>query len=315
MAEKLPRVIADLPLPAVVQRLLAGRVECVPRQAAVEAGKLAVAGVYSYGHDAIDGPWLDRLSGVRVISNHGVGVDHIDVDAARRRGILVGNTPGAVDGATADMGFTLLLAAARQLVVADAFARGPEFTGYDPANLIGREVHGQTIGIVGMGRVGTQVARRAAGFEMPILYHNRRPRSDLPAQLQARYVSLEALLQRSDYVVLTVPLTEQTRRLIGAAQLALMKPTAILVNIARGAVVDTDALTDALQQRCIFAAALDVTDPEPLPRDHPLLGCDSLVIAPHLGSATDLTRQRMAHLSVENLFRGLHGQPLLHSVD
>jgi glyoxylate reductase len=190
--------------------------------------------------------------------------------------------------------------------------RGPEFTHYDPSYLIGREIHGQRIGIIGMGRIGYQVAQRATGFGMEILYHNRRPRTDLPEAFAARYASLDELLAESDFVVVTVPLTDQTRGMIGRAEIAKMRSTAILVNIARGGVVDTEALTEALIGRRIYAAGLDVTDPEPLPRDHPLLSCDNLTIAPHLGSATEQTRKAMADASIENLLRGLKDQSLLY---
>jgi len=312
---ELPRVVVDDPLPPIVSRLLAGHVECVPWEAVRAGEKQAVDGVYAYGHQAIDGPWLDRLTGVRVISNHGVGVDHIDLDAATARGIPVGHTPGVLDGATADMGFALLLAAARRLILGDRFARGPDFNHYDPGKLLGLEVHGQTIGIVGLGRIGLHVARRAAGFDMRILYHNRRPRTDLPAGLNAEYRQLDELLAQSDFVMLCVPLGPETAGLIDRPRLARMKPTAVLVNIARGGVVDTEALTEALRDRRIYAAALDVTDPEPLPREHPLLASEHLVIAPHLGSATEQTRQAMAELSVENLLRGLRGQSLLHQAN
>lgn len=313
MAEMpLPLVLVDDPLPELVLDLLKGRVRCLPWDALRRGDLTHADAIYTYGHPTVDGKLLDRLTGIRVISNHGVGVDHIELAEATRRGIPVGNTPHVLDGATADMGFALLLAAARRLIRGDHFARSPQFLHYDPAYLLGREVHGQTIGIVGLGRIGLQVARRALGFDMQILYHNRRPRTDLPESLQASYRELDCLLEQSDFVVICVPLSKQTERLIDRERLARMKPTAILVNIARGAVVDTDALTEAVLSRRIDAAALDVTDPEPLPRDHPLLQSEHLVIAPHLGSATEQTRRAMAELSIENLMRGLNGQPLVH---
>jgi glyoxylate reductase len=286
--------------------MLRGRVELLPWQSAHEAAAERIAAIYTYGHPLVDAALLDRLPGVRVISNFGVGVDHIDVAAATARGIPVGNTPGILDGATADLAFALLLAAGRRLVEGDRYARGPNFLRYDPSYMLGREVHGSTLGIVGLGRIGEQVARRARAFDMTVLYHNRRPKPDA----EARYVALDELLSSSDYVVLTVPLTEQTTRLIGRAELARMKPTACLINVARGPVVDTEALTEALAARAIFAAALDVTDPEPLPRDHPLLKLDNVIITPHLGSATEQTRRRMMEVSVENLLAGLTGRPL-----
>jgi glyoxylate reductase len=313
MPDLLPRIIADTPLAANVLALLAGHVEVLPWPEPNGAGAM-VQGIYTYGHPRVDGGLLDRLPALRVISNFGVGVDHIDLAAAAARAIPVGNTPGILDGATADLAFALLLAAGRRLAEGDRYARGPDFRRYDPGYMLGREIHGSTLGIVGLGRIGSQVARRARGFDMTVLYHNRRPRPDLEASMGVRHVEFAELLAESDYVVLTVPLTPQTHGLIGRAAFARMKPTATLINVARGPVVDTDALTEALSNRRIYAAALDVTDPEPLPRDHPLLGLDNLTITPHLGSATEQTRQRMAEISVENLLAGLEGRPLRHAV-
>jgi glyoxylate reductase len=310
----LPRVLADLPLGPTVTELLAGRVELLPWQVAGEPGAERIEAIYTYGHVAVDAALLVRLPAVRVISNFGVGVDHIDLTAATARGIPVGNTPGILDGATADMAFALMLAAGRRLVEGDRYARGPNFLHYDPSYILGREVHGSTLGILGMGRIGSQVARRARAFEMTVLYHNRHRRPEAEAALGVRYATQDELLAAADYIVLTLPLTEQTRGLIGRAELARMKPTAVLVNIARGPVVDTDALTEALAARHIYAAALDVTEPEPLPRDHPLLRLDNVIITPHLGSATEQTRRRMAEMSVENLMAGLAGLPLPYHV-
>ncbi|MBY0522954.1 MAG: D-glycerate dehydrogenase [Gemmataceae bacterium] len=309
----LPPIIADTPLAPNVLKLLEGRVHVLPWPKA-EDGPFPVQAVYTYGHPRVDGALLDRLPGVRVISNFGVGVDHIDLAAAAARGIPVGNTPGVLDGATADMAFALLLAAGRRLAEGDRYARGPNFLHYDPGYMLGREIHASTLGIVGMGRIGAQVARRARGFEMNVLYHNRQRRPEVEAQLGVRFAGFDELLGQSDYIVLTVPLTAETKGLISREAFARMKPTATLINVARGPVVDTAALTEALTMRRIYAAALDVTDPEPLPRDHPLLRLDNLTLAPHLGSATEQTRQRMAEISAENLFAGLESRPLLHLV-
>jgi glyoxylate reductase len=308
-----PLVIADTPLDPVIEGLLAGKVEILPWGAARER-RADVAALYTYGHPLVDGAMLDRLPELVVISNYGVGVDHIHLAEAARRGIPVGNTPGILDGATADMGFTLLLAAARRLCEGDRYARSPEFVRYDPGYILGQEVHGATLGIIGLGRIGRQIANRARGFDMQVLYHNRRRDEGAERLLGVDYVSFDGLLAASDYVMLSCPLTEETRGLIGREALAKMKPTAILINLARGPVVDTAALTEALQKRQIYAAALDVTDPEPLPRDHPLLALDNVTIAPHLGSATEQTRQTMAEISVENLLLGLAGKPLRFEV-
>ncbi|MFO0819919.1 MAG: D-glycerate dehydrogenase [Pirellulales bacterium] len=310
----LPRVIADGPLAPLVVELLAGKVELLPWSETRGELTRPVDALYTYGHPLVDGALLDRVPGVRVISNYGVGVDHIRLADAVARGIPVGNTPGILDGATADMAFTLLLAAARRLIEGDHYARSPAFTHYDPGYMLGREVHSQTIGIVGMGRIGRQIAQRARGFDMRVVYHNRRRDEASEKKFEARYVPFDELLEVSDFVVLSVPLTDETRGLIGAAQLRKMKPTAILVNVARGPVVDTNALTAALRERWIYGAGVDVTDPEPLTRDHPLLSCDNLTIAPHLGSATEETRRKMAEISVANLLAGIEGRDLLHRV-
>lgn len=300
-----PRVLADLPVSPVVLELLTGHCELVPwdHPGPVDA-------ILTYGHPTVDATLLDRHPGVRVISNFGVGVDHIDLNAAAARGIPVGNTPGILDGATADLAFALILAAGRRVVAGDRYARGPDFLHYDPSFMLGREIHGSTLGIIGMGRIGRQVAKRAQGFGMTVLYHNRNRSEEAEVALRARHATKEDLLAAADYVVLTVPLTSETRQLIGRVELALMKPTATLVNVARGPVVDQDALAEALAAHRLHAAALDVTDPEPLPRNHPLLKLDNIIITPHLGSATLETRRRMAEVAIENLLMGLEGKPL-----
>ena len=307
-------VIADGPLDPTVIELAGDQIEFLPWQVAVDGSDETIDAIYTYGHPHLDGAMLDELPGVRVISNYGVGVDHINVGDAADRGIPVGNTPHILDGATADAAFALLLAAARRVVEGDRYARSDGFLHYDPGYMLGREAHSSTLGIVGLGSIGRQVARRARGFDMRILYRNRRRRLRDEEELGVEYASLDDLLRRSDYVVLTCPLTDETRQLIDAAALRKMKPTATLINIARGPVVDTQALYVALRDREIESAGLDVTDPEPLPRDHPLLSLDNVTILPHLGSATLETRDKMAEMSVENLKLGLHGKPLLHTV-
>ncbi len=269
-----------------------------------------VQGVYNYGHFPFTDEYMDWMPGLRVISNFGVGVDHIDLEAAKLRGIPVGNTPKLLDGATADMTFALLLAGARNVVKGDHFARSPQFTEYDPSFMLGQEVHGTTLGIIGLGSIGYEVARRARAFDMKILYHNRTSNAKAETDLGAVYAELDELLAQSDFVALNMPLTDETRGMIGRHELGLMKETAVLVNAARGAVVDHDALLECLSQKGIYAAALDVTDPEPLPRDHPLLALDNLIVVPHLGSATVQTRNAMAQRSVDNLLAGLQGRDL-----
>lgn len=305
-------VLTD-PIPALFQELSANRfATCQISQATENEFQSAVA-IVSYGHAHIGGTLLDKCPNVKVVSNHGVGVDHIDVAAARERSILVGNTPGCLDASTADMAMALVLATARNVVVGDHFARGPEFLSYDPSLLIGQEVSGSTIGIVGMGRIGFQIARRASAFDMKILYHNRKERSDA-SSVNATYTAFNPLLEQSDFVVLTCPLTNDTKNLIRREQLELMKPSAILVNMARGPVVNTNDLLEALTESKIRAAGLDVTDPEPLPRNHPLLSLNNVVITPHLGSASNRTRERMMRMTVENLIAGIEGSALPNPV-
>lgn len=306
----LPEVVADGPLAEAIDELLRDHVVLRPWSLLSEEENSTIVGIYTYGHQSLDGAMMDRVPNVRVISNYGVGVDHICLQAAKDRGIPVGNTPGILNGATADMAFCLLLATARRLAEGDRYARSPKFTRYDPGFMLGQEVHGTTLGIIGMGRIGEQIARRALGFDMRVIYHNRSRRLAAEDSLGVTYVSFDQLLQTADHVMLCVPLSDETHNLIGARELALMKSTATLTNIARGAVVDTPALTAALTQRRIYAAGLDVTDPEPLPRDHPLLRLENVVISPHLGSATEQTRQRMAEVSCQNLLDGIRGNPL-----
>lgn len=309
-----PRVVADGPLAPAVVGPLEGVVELLPWDLALNGADGPIDGLYTYGHPLVDGAMMDRLPGLRVISNYGVGVDHIRVADAAARGIPVGNTPAILNGATADMGMTLMLAAARRLVEGDRYARSPEFTVYDPGRMLGREVHSAVLGIIGLGAIGREVAKRARAFDMTVLYHNRRARPEVEDELGVERASFDELLRRSDYVMLCCPLTDETRKLIDGAALDKMKSTACLINIARGGVVDTEALYHALRLGKIGSAGLDVTEPEPLPRDHPLLGLDNVTIAPHLGSATVETRQKMADISVENLLRGLRGEPLRHEV-
>lgn len=303
-------------LPPLFLDLLGDDFEILPWDVSSHSTSLSRAeAIITYGHPRVDGALLDRMPNVRVVSNHGVGVDHIDVAAANARNIPVGNTPGCLDGATADLTFALILATARNVVIGDHFARSAEFTVYEPSLLIGKEVNGATLGIVGLGRIGKQVAKRGRAFDMKILYHNRQ--RDLAAEVEfdAEYRSLDDLLAESDFVTLNCPLTSETTNLISTAQFATMKRSAILINMARGGVVDTDALYEALSTGRICGAGIDVTQPEPLPRNHPLLRLQNLVITPHLGSASDRTRRRMIEMTIDNLRAGLAGLPLPNRVN
>jgi glyoxylate reductase len=307
-------VLADNLAPLFLD-LLGNEFEILPWDVSSQSTSLRRAeAIITYGHPKVDGSLLDRAPLVRVVSNHGVGVDHIDVAAANARHVPVGNTPGCLDAATADLTFALILATARNVVIGDQFARSAEFTVYEPSLLIGKEVNGATLGIVGLGRIGKQVAKRARAFDMKVLYHNRHRDLAAESEYAAEYRSLDDLLAESDFVALNCPLTSETTNLISTAQFATMKRSAILINMARGGVVDTDALYEALSTGRIFGAGIDVTQPEPLPRNHPLLRLQNLVITPHLGSASDRTRRRMIEMTIDNLRAGLAGQPLPNRV-
>jgi len=312
----LPKVLLDVPFPEFLEAVFREHCDLVPWRLIAEGDPALhdLQAILSYSHTPVGESELDALPGLRVVSNYGVGVDHIDVATVTGRGVPVGNTPGVVDGATADMAMALMLAAARNVVTGDRFARGPDFRKVDPGHMLGRDVFGATLGIVGMGRIGGEVARRARGFGMRILYSQRHQDPDGEARLGARYLPLPDVLAESDFVTLHVPLTPASRGLIGAAELRAMKPSAFLVNTARGAVVDPEALYRALSEGWIAGAALDVTEPEPLPRDHPLLRLSNLVVTPHLGTGTVQTRERMAHMALQNLRAGLQGAPLPYPV-
>ncbi len=271
-------------------------------------------GLMTYGHELITDEMMAAAPNLKVIANVGVGYDHIEAEAARARGIEVGNTPGVLSDATADMTFALLLAAARNVVPGNRLVQAGDWQYYDPNILWGQDVHGSTIGIVGMGRIGHAVAKRALGFDMKVLYNKRTRRPDWEAELGVEYAELDDLLSRSDFVTLHPPMSDETRHLIGTRELGLMKSRAVLVNIARGGVVDHDALYEAMRVGKITAVALDVTEPEPIPADHPLLTLDNVLVVPHLGSATVQTRTKMVQMARDNLLAGLNGRPLPYSV-
>ena len=258
--------------------------------------------------DAITGETLDREPGLKVISNFAVGYDNVDVPAATARGVVVCNTPGVLTETTADFAWALLMASARRVVEGADYVRAGKWRTWGPTLLRGRDLTGATLGIVGFGRIGREVAKRARGFEMTVLAFDEYEDETAARELGARYVPLDELLGQADFVTLHVALTPETEKLIGARELGLMKREAILVNAARGPVVDTDALVAALRDGTIGGAALDVTDPEPLPADHPLVGLSNALVVPHMASATHATRDRMAVLAAENLLTGLRGE-------
>jgi glyoxylate reductase len=260
-----------------------------------------VDGLLTLLTDRVDDSLLQAAPRLRAIANYAVGTDNVDLEATRARNIPVGATPGVLTDATADLAFALLLAAARRLPDAQAAVRAGEWHTWEPARWLGADVAGATLGIVGFGRIGRAVARRAEGFGMEILHTKELP--------------LDAVLPRADFISIHVPLTKDTDKLIDARKIARMKPTAILVNTARGPIVDAGALAAALHEGRLGGAALDVTDPEPLPSDHPLLEAPNLLVVPHVGSATLGARSRMTEMAVENLLAGLDGAPMPHPAD
>jgi glyoxylate reductase len=258
--------------------------------------------------DPIDIAVLEAGQRLRIVAQMAVGYDNIDVVAATERGILVTNTPGVLTETTADLAFALLLAAARRVVEGDGLTRSGGWKPWHPSFLLGQDVYGATLGIVGLGQIGLAVARRARGFDMRILYNDGRRHEVAEKELGLEYADLVQLLRESDFVTLHVPLTPETRHLIGERDLGLMKSTAILINAARGPVVDQRALYAALKSRRIAAAALDVAEVEPIPVDDPLLTLDNVVVTPHIGSASVATRKKMAEMAVESVLQALRGE-------
>jgi glyoxylate reductase len=272
-------------------------------------------GILSLLTDKIDREVMDAAGKqLKVISNHAVGFDNIDVPDATARRIPVGNTPDVLTDATADFAFALMMSAGRRIVEAARYVRDGKWKTWGPMLLLGIEMKGATLGLVGFGRIGQAVARRALGFDMRIIYYD--PSETKPdADLKAKRVDFETLLEESDFISLHTPLTPDTHHLIDSAALSKMKPSAVLVNTARGPVVDMEALYEALKSKRIFAAGLDVTEPEPLTADHPLLTLDNILIVPHIASATTTARANMAWMAARNLIAGLKGERLPNCVN
>ena len=265
-----------------------------------------VEAIIPMGAHPIPEPVIAAAPRLRIVAVAAVGYNIVDVAAATRRGILVTNTPGVLTDTTADMAWALMLGVARRVPESDRFVRAGKWTGVYWSQLMGTDVHGGTLGIIGLGRIGQAIARRAQGFGMRVLYHKRTPDPEAARGVGAEYRTKAELLRESDFVVLSIPLTPETRHLIGAAQLALMKPTAFLVNVARGPVVDEAALVEALRAKRIAGAGLDVFEDEP--KLHPgLLGLENLALTPHIGSASGATRRRMATRAAENCIAALEG--------
>ena len=261
--------------------------------------------------DRVDGPLMDGAPGLVVVSNMATGLDNVDVAEATRRGVLVGRTPGVLDATCAEFTIALLLASARRVLEGDRFVRAGQWETWHPKQMVGRDLFDSTLGIIGLGNIGLEVAIRARALGMRVIYYQRHRRPDEEERLGLEYLpSMEAVLAAADFVSLHVPLTSETHHLIGAAELRAMQRHAVLVNTTRGAVVDQRALYEALREEVIAAAALDVTEVEPIPMDDPILTLPNVVIAPHIASASQGSRARMADLAARNLLAALNGEPM-----
>lgn len=257
--------------------------------------------------DRIDEEVLNKANELKVICNLAVGYNNIDVEAAAKKGIVVTNTPGVLTETTADLTFALLMAAARRVVEASDALRSGGWGAWSLMQLTGQDIYGATLGIIGLGRIGEALVKRAKGFDMNVLYYNRTRKQEKERELGIQYAGLADLLQQSDYVCLLLPYSPESHHMIGKEELSLMKNTAILVNSSRGGIVDEDALYHALKNGEIWAAGLDVFEQEPIRLDHPLLSLPNVVTLPHIGSASVRTRMQMAHLAADNLVDVLRG--------
>jgi len=285
----------------------------IPREILLEKVK-NVTGLYVSMQEKVDKELFDHAPSLKVVSTMSVGFDHIDIVTAKERNIVVTNTPGVLTEATADLTFALVLATARRIVEASEVLKTGKWQYWSPLFLAGMDIYNKTIGIIGMGRIGEAVARRAKGFNMKILYHNRNRKVEVEEELGAKYSELNQLLTDSDFVVLLTPLTNETKLLMKKEQFNLMKPTAVFINVSRGATVDEEALYEALKNKTIWAAGLDVFQKEPLPLDHPFLTLENVVLLPHIGSASLATRKEMAIMAAQDLVNVLTGKEALNIV-
>ena len=282
-----------------------------PKEVIIEEAK-DVDALVTLLTDKIDKEVLDVAKNLKIIAQYAVGYDNIDVEECTRRGIYVTNTPEVLTEATADFTWALILAVARRVVEADKFVRSGGWeksrTGWHPKMLLGTDIHGKTLGIIGLGRIGTAVARRAKGFNMKIIYYSRSRKENIEKELGLKFVDFDTLLREADFVSIHVPLTEETYHMIGERELKLMKNTAFLINTSRGKVIDEKALYKALKEKWIAGAALDVFEEEPTPANNPLLELENIVVAPHIASATHETRLRMAEMVAQNLIAYFEGK-------
>jgi glyoxylate reductase len=281
--------------------------EPVPRKI-LEKEIQDVEGLYCLLTETIDRPLLNMGSTLKIVSNMAVGYNNIDVAAATEKGIMVTNTPGVLTETTADLTFALLVATSRRLVEASHYLREGKWKTWSPMQLTGQDIYGATLGIFGLGRIGEALAKRAKGFDMKVFYHNRSRKVEVEEVLGIEYVDKEKLLRESDFICVLMPFTPETKNYIGAAELSLMKQSGVLVNTARGGIVDEVALYEALKNGDIWGAGIDVFEEEPVKTNHPLLSLPNVVALPHIGSASVNTRLKMALLAAENLLQGLQGE-------
>jgi glyoxylate reductase len=286
----------------------------VPRSVLEEKIK-EIDGLYCLLTDTVDQALLDRAKHLKVISNMAVGYNNIDIDAAARKGIMVTNTPGVLTETTADLTFALLMASARRVVESSDFLKAGKWQTWSPMLMTGQDVFGATLGIIGLGRIGESLAKRAQGFDMRILYHNRSRKEEAEKRWGLEYTDLSTLLQQSDFVCVMTPYTPETQNLIDERELSLMRKNAILINTARGGIVNESALYNALKSGTIWGAGLDVYDAEPVGSDHPLLSLPNVTALPHIGSASIQTRTKMAELAATSLLQALAGETPKHLVN
>ncbi|MFT9846317.1 2-hydroxyacid dehydrogenase [Aneurinibacillus sp. REN35] len=313
-----PKIVVTRKIPEPALRLLReygdtyvwdSEEEAIPDEVLAREMKEAAA-VFTNVSDRIDRALIESAPHLKVISTMAVGFDNIDVGAAQERRIPVGHTPGILTEATADLTFALLMATARRIVEGSAYVHSGQWQSWGPMLLTGQDIFGATLGIIGMGRIGEGVARRARGFDMKVLYHNRSRRPKAEEDLGAMYRELDDLLRESDFVVLLAPGSSQTRHMLGEREFALMKSNAVFINTSRGTNVDESALYQALKNRKIWAAGLDVFEREPVDPAHPLLTLPNVTVLPHIGSASIATREHMAMTAAQNIIAGLQGDPL-----
>lgn len=313
LTRKLPDEIINQLSEKCELRMWSSEEEPVPR-AVLEREIQEVDGLFCMLTEEIDRSLLENASNLKVVANMAVGYNNIDIKAAKEKGVVVTNTPDVLTETTADLTFALLMATARRIPEASTYLREGKWEAWSPMQLTGQDIYGSTLGIIGMGRIGEAVAKRARGFDMNILYHNRRRNQEAEDKLELQYAELDQLLKESDFVCVLTPLTAETKNLIGVKELRMMKKTGIMINTARGGIVNEEALYHALKEEDIWAAGLDVFAEEPVSLQHPLLTLPNVVTLPHIGSASVTTRLKMAEVATENLLKVLDGKKPPHPV-